>query len=139
MAAGVAVFRRALVAALLSRSEAPLVFRGLTGRSWSLPLHLATGAAAVTALAAVTVRRYRLARLAAAAQVALIVLGWGASQYPWLVVPDVTLAGASGPRGVQVVLLWSLGAGALTLFPSLWLLFRVFKSVGPSRRPGQSR
>jgi cytochrome d ubiquinol oxidase subunit II len=139
LSAGAAVFATALAAALLSAREAPLVFAGLTRRAWSLPLHLATGAAAVTALAALRARRYRLARAAAAAQVAAIVLGWGASQYPWIVVPDVTLASASAPRTTQVALLVVLGLGALTLFPALWLLFRVFKGERPfavlERRP----
>jgi cytochrome d ubiquinol oxidase subunit II len=124
---GVAVFLAAMAAAALSRGEAPLVLRGLSGRGWSLPLHLATAAAAGTSFGALFVRRYRLARLAAAAQVGLIVLGWGASQYPYLVVPDLTLRSASAPRETQVLLLAALGLGALTLFPSLWLLFRVFK------------
>ena len=138
---GVAVFITAVVAAALSWSEAPVVFHGLTGRRWSLPLHAATAVAAVGAFAALLGRRFRLARLAAAAQAALIVLGWGASQYPYLVVPDVTLASASGPRATQVALLVALAAGALTLFPSLYLLFRVFKGERPfsvvDRRPAR--
>jgi len=139
--AGVAVFLAAALAAALSWSEAPLVFHGLTGRRWSLPLHAATAVSALGAFAALLGRRFRLARLAAAAQVALIVLGWGASQYPYLVVPDVTLASASGPRATQVALLVALAAGALTLFPSLYLLFRVFKGERPfsvvDRRPAR--
>jgi cytochrome d ubiquinol oxidase subunit II len=72
-------------------------------------------------------RRFRLARLAAAAQVALIVLGWAASQYPWILVPDFTVASAAAPRVTLVLLLWAVGAGAVFLVPALWLLFRVFK------------
>jgi len=131
LGAGMAVFLLALATALLSAREAPLVFRGLTARAWSLPLHLATGAAAVAAFWALWRRRFPLARLAAAAQVALIVAGWGASQYPYLVVPDVTLASASAPPATQRLLLGALGLGGLTLFPSLWLLFRVFKGRRP--------
>jgi len=139
-AAGAAVFAAALLAAVLSWREAPLVFEGLTARPWSLPLHLATGAAALLAFWALWTDRVRAARFFAAAQAALIVVGWGAAQYPFLVVPDVTLAGAAAPARTQVLLLWALGAGALTLIPSLWLLFRVFK--GPLLRasgagPGQ--
>jgi cytochrome d ubiquinol oxidase subunit II len=96
-----------------------------------VPLHLGTGAAAIVAFAALFRGRVRLARAAAAAQVALIVLGWGASQYPFLVVPDLTLASASAPRATQVAVLWALGAGALLLFPALYLLFRVFKGERP--------
>jgi cytochrome d ubiquinol oxidase subunit II len=131
LGAGAAVFVLAAATAAASSFEAPQVFRGLTARAWSLPLHLATGAAAATALAALFARRYRLARLAAAAQVALIVLGWGASQYPVLLAPDLTLESASAPRATQVLLLWALGAGALVLFPCLYLLFRVFKGERP--------
>ena len=134
-AAGGVVFLTALASAALSWREAPLVFAGLTQRAWSLPLHLATAAAAVTAFAALFTRRYRLARLAAAAQAALIVLGWAASQYPYLVVPDLTLASASAPPLTQRLLLAALAAGALTLVPSLWLLFRVFKARSTGGSP----
>jgi cytochrome d ubiquinol oxidase subunit II len=131
IAAGAAVFALAAATAAVSSSEAPLVFHGLTARTWSLPLHLATAAAALTAFAALFARRFRLARLAAAAQVALVVAGWGASQYPYLLVPDLTLAAASSPRRTQVLLAWALGAGAVLLFPCLYLLFRVFKGEKP--------
>jgi cytochrome d ubiquinol oxidase subunit II len=129
--AGVAVFLCALLSGALSAREAPVVFDGLTRRPWSLPFHLATGAAAVAAFALLLRGLVRAARAAAAVQVALVVVGWGASQYPYLVVPELTLASASAPRGVQVALLWALAAGAVTLFPSLYVLFRVFKGERP--------
>jgi len=69
--AGLAVFGCALLAGALSWREAPAVFAGLTARGWSLPLHLGTGAAAVTAFAALFRGRVRAARAAAAIQVAL--------------------------------------------------------------------
>jgi cytochrome d ubiquinol oxidase subunit II len=131
VAAGVAVFLCALLSGALSAREAPLVFGGLTRRAWSLPFHVATGGAAVAAFALLLRGRVRAARAAAAAQVALIVAGWGASQYPYLIVPELTLASASAPRQVQVALLWALAAGALALFPSLYVLFRVFKGERP--------
>lgn len=130
-AAGLVVFGCALGAAALSYREAPLVFEGLTRRSWSLGLHLATGAAAVTAFAMLFRGRVRAARGAAAVQVALIVVGWGASQHPYLVVPDLTLASASAPRSTQVALLWALAGGGVLLFPALAVLFRVFKGERP--------
>lgn len=131
VAAGVAVFLCAALCAGLSWREAPVVFEGLTRRSWSVALHLATGAAAVAAFAALATGRVRAARAAAAAQVTLVVVGWGASQHPWIVVPEVTLASASAPRVTQVALLWALGAGGALLLPMLWFLFRVFKGERP--------
>ncbi len=73
----------------------------------------------------------RLARAAAVAQVSLIVVGWGAAQYPYLLVPALTLEAASAPRQVQVAVLWALAAGSALLFPALYLLFRVFKGERP--------
>jgi cytochrome d ubiquinol oxidase subunit II len=131
IAAGIAVLLCAVLAGALSWREAPLVFDGLTRRAWSLPFHLATGAAAVAAFALLVVGRVRAARAAAAGQAGLIVLGWGASQYPYLVVPELTLASASAPRATQVALLWALAAGAVALFPALYVLFRVFKGERP--------
>jgi cytochrome bd ubiquinol oxidase subunit II len=131
VAAGVAVFLCAGLSGALSAREAPLIFEGLARRSWSLPFHLATGAAAVLAFALLLARRVRGARAAAVVQVALIVVGWGASQYPYLVVPDLTLASASAPRTTQVALLAALAGGAVFLFPALYVLFRVFKGERP--------
>jgi cytochrome d ubiquinol oxidase subunit II len=142
--AGGAVFLGALATAALSWREAPMVFDGLVHRAWSLPLQLATAAAALTAFGALFARRFRLARLASAAQASLIVLGWAMSQYPYLVVPDVTISSASSPPQTQRLLLGALAAGAITLVPSLWLLFRVFKGrpatvTEPERPPDQGR
>ncbi len=148
IASGLAVFVGAASVAALSWRDAPVVFAGLTDRPWSPPLHAVTAASAIAAFLALVLRRFRLARLAAALQVALIVVGWGASQYPYLVVPDLTLASASAPRSIQVLLLGALGLGAFTLFPSLYLLFSVFKGERPfsvvdrspaGRRPRSAR
>jgi cytochrome d ubiquinol oxidase subunit II len=131
VAAGLAVFGCAALVLALAWREAPLVFEGLTRRGFTVPLHVATGAAAVTAFAALARGRVLLARAAAATQVALIVVGWGASQYPYLVVPDVTLANAAAPRATLVPVLWALAVGAVLLFPALYLLFRIFKGQRP--------
>jgi cytochrome bd ubiquinol oxidase subunit II len=131
LGAGSAVFACALAAGILSWRAAPAVFAGLTHRAFTIPLHLATGVAAVTALAALFRGRVRLGRAAATAQVALIVLGWGASQYPYVLAPELTLAEAAAPRATLVAVLWALAAGAVLLFPALYLLFRVFKGERP--------
>ena len=131
LVAGAVVFLLALAAAVASYTQAPRILAGLTSRAWSVPLHLATAAAAITVFVALWKRRFRLARLAAAAQVGLIVVGWGAAQYPYLIVDDFTLASASGAVRTQTLVLYALAAGAFVLFPSLYLLFRVFKGERP--------
>jgi cytochrome d ubiquinol oxidase subunit II len=96
---------------------------------WRWAFHVATGLAALVALGALWRRRYRLARAAAAVQTVLILLGWAASQYPFLVVPDVTLTSAAANPQTRLLLLVALGIGVPVLVPSLLVLFRVFKAA----------
>mgnify|MGYP002777658693 CR=1 FL=1 len=118
-------------AALLAYLVAPPPIRSdLSASPWALPLHLATGAAAITAIAGLVTRRDHLARLAAAAQATLIVVGWAASQYPFLAYPGYTIAGSAAPRSILVPVLVALAAGGLVLVPALAYLYLVFK-----RRP----
>jgi len=127
LAAAVAVFVAAGITLAVAMQSAPLVARGLTASAWALPLHVVTGLAALGAIGALWVRRYRVARLAAAAQVSLILWGWALGQYPYLVPPTVTIAEAAAPPLTLTLVLWALAGGALVLFPSLAYLFRVFK------------
>jgi cytochrome d ubiquinol oxidase subunit II len=127
LGAAAAVFVAAFGTLGLALLGAPLMGRGLTTAPWAPALHLATGVAALTAIWALWTRRFRLARVAAAAQVSLILWGWALAQYPYLIPPDLTIRAAAAPRITLVLSLWTLGLGTLVLFPSLIYLFRVFK------------
>lgn len=127
LVAGIIVAANAAIGLLLS-PQAPMVQRGLLATRWAALLHLLTGVAALLAFGALWRRHYRVARVAAAAQVALILWGWGLSQYPYLLPPDLTIADAAAPRVTLELALIALIAGAIVLFPSLFYLFKVFKA-----------
>jgi cytochrome bd ubiquinol oxidase subunit II len=91
-------------------------------------------AIAVAGLASLALRRYRLARALVASLVALVVLGWGAAQFPLLVVPDLSLADAAAPPEVLWMFLTVLAAGSLLLIPAFVWLYRIFWST--SLAPG---
>jgi len=129
-AAGIAVGGCALLAFLLSGSGAPLIRDGLTRRPWTWPLHGTTAIIAIGALVALARARFRLARVLVALQTIAILAGWVASQYPFLLVPDLTIWNAAAPRETRIWLLIFLGAGIPVLVPSLVVLFRVFKLSG---------
>ena len=133
---GGAVFVTAWAALLLSFEDAPLLHRGLLASSWAMPLHLATAVTAVAVFAALWYRRYPIARLGVGLQVSLIVWGWAAAQYPFLVPPDVTVQSAAAPQVTLRLVLLALALGAVVLVPSMLYLFRVFKSA-PADRPGR--
>jgi len=84
--------------------------------------------ASLVAFQGLWVRSYRRARIAAAAQVGLIVLGWGVAQFPYLVRPKLTIAMAAAPVNILVDIEIACAVGAIVLFPSLYLLFSVFKA-----------
>jgi cytochrome bd ubiquinol oxidase subunit II len=121
------VFVIAGVDLLLARTGAPLVWESLTHGQLAAVLHALTALSAIAAIVALWVRRYSVARVAAAMQVSLILWGWAVAQYPHLVPPDVTIRAAAAPPITLALLGWALGAGFLVLVPSLWYLFRVFK------------
>jgi cytochrome d ubiquinol oxidase subunit II len=126
LVSGISLAPAALLVFLLSRSGAPTIYGGLT-RGWASVLLIATSACAITALLSLWRRRYRIARLAAAGQVALIMTGWGFAQYPHLVVPDITLGSAATEPATLRLIAIALGAGTVILVPSFVYLFRVFK------------
>ena len=97
--------------------------------SWWSPL-IVGGAtlAMIAAIAGLIARRWRIARAAAIATVALMVIGWGLAHHPLILAPDLTLHAAAAPRATLIVLAPLLVGGAVILIPCLWWLIRVFKS-----------
>jgi cytochrome d ubiquinol oxidase subunit II len=120
-----AVFVAAFGALALARVNAPRVSTGLLSAAWSVPLQVATAVAAIAAVWALWRRRWAIARVAATAQVSLILWGWALLQYPSLVPPALTIRSAAAPDVTLRLLLIALAVGALVLIPSLAYLLRV--------------
>ena len=112
---------------LLAGAVAPFAQAGLMRREGALVFQLLVAAIALGALWALWIRQFALARAFAATQVAMLVAGWGWAQFPYALPPDLTLVSAAAPEAVLRPMLVALAAGALVLFPSLGLLFSVFK------------
>lgn len=126
--AGVAVGLLALTVFLLAKTGAPTVRAGISRSWWAVGLHFFTAIFATGAFVTLWTRRYGIARVCAAAQVTLILLGWAFAQFPHLVEPDVTISSAAASQVTLELLLGALAAGAILLFPSYYYLFRIFKA-----------
>jgi cytochrome d ubiquinol oxidase subunit II len=85
------------------------------------------------------IRKYRVARLCAAAQVTLILLGWAFAQFPYLVEQDITIYSVAASHDTLRLLIIALAVGVLVLFPSYYYLFRIFKSEVFAAPPSASR
>jgi cytochrome d ubiquinol oxidase subunit II len=131
-ALGTAVVTGALgVAGLfVLRADAPLLFDGLTGRAAPVvALSVGAGLVAVWLLAT---RRYAPARPASALAVAAILAGWAVAQYPYVLVPEVTIEQAATGRATLVAMLVALVGGAVVLAPALVYLYVLFQRPPPN-------
>ena len=110
---------------VLIRSEAPVLWDGMLHAGLAFALVSATGG--LVSLVAVWRRRYRIARVGAIVAVSSVLFGWGLAQWPYLIVPDVTVADAAAPDPTLRVVAIGFAIGGALLAPSLYLLFRIFK------------
>jgi len=113
------------IAAALARWEDPLLWSGLIGKA--LPLSLGAVLVGLATAGALILGGYRLARILVAAETALIIGAWGVAQYPYMVVPDLTVQNAASPASTLTLAIISSLIGLLILLPSLWYLFVIFK------------
>ncbi|MGP4003244.1 cytochrome d ubiquinol oxidase subunit II [Streptomyces sp. 8N706] len=130
---GLAAGAVALAGIAILHADAPRLFHGLTHRA--LPLVVASACAGVAALALLR-RSPVVARVLAALAVALILWGWGAAQYPAMLVPDVTVRDVASQDSVLAACLVSLAVGGVFLVPSLWWLYSIFQRGAVSEDAG---
>lgn len=117
-----------VVAVLLAKRDAPLMYEGLTTGSMALVMHVITALSVVASVVLLKRGAYKAARLAAAAQATFILWAWAWSQFPLLIPPSQPIASLAAPRITLVIVLGVLLAGTLILLPSFLYLFRIFKS-----------
>ena len=127
LVSAIAVGVMALAVFLFAGTGAPMIRARLGASPWTWPLQIATGIAAVGAFYGLWSRRWLMARACAVLQVSLILWGWALAQYPYLVIPSLTIVNVAAPRATLELLLAALVAGAMVLFPSFIYLLRVFK------------
>ncbi|HEV2060176.1 MAG TPA: cytochrome d ubiquinol oxidase subunit II [Solirubrobacteraceae bacterium] len=127
----------AVAGAIVVRSDARWIFDRLVDTPAVLSVGLSLLAGAAT-LALVARRRLGAARISAALAVAAVVGGWALAQNPVLL-PGLTVREAAAPDNVMVLLVISIVAGGLVLFPSLALLFRLVLRGSFSAEPAIAR
>jgi len=99
------------------------LFDGLIGGTGTVGVVVSVLAGAAT-LALVRARRFEPARLTAALAVAAIIAGWALAQQPQFL-PGLPVEQAAAPRDSLIAVLAAVAFGAVVLFPSLALLFRL--------------
>jgi cytochrome d ubiquinol oxidase subunit II len=128
---------RALIAGGISAAMAAIVLVAARGgapwlfdRLWAHPVaFVAGGLAGSGSVAAQFARWPQTARALAVINVALVVFGWAFAQFPYLIVPDLTVQSASASPAVLRMVLVVLALGGAALVPSFIWLYQVFKGV----------
>jgi cytochrome d ubiquinol oxidase subunit II len=114
-----------LVGLFVLRADAPQLADGLFGRA--LPVVALSVLAGLASIVLLVLRRYVAARVTAAVAVAAILLGWAAAQYPYVLLPDLTIEDAAAGQATLVAMLVSLIIGSCALVPALVYLYRLFQ------------
>jgi cytochrome bd-type quinol oxidase subunit 2 len=125
----------AAVVAWRAAIEAPTLFDQLVAGPAAIAVHGAALVAATATLVLLATRRFALARLTVAAQVAAVVIGWGLAMHGDLVHGAVAMHEAGTVATVALPVLWVLAGASLLLGPALWWLMRVFKQSADASRP----
>jgi cytochrome d ubiquinol oxidase subunit II len=119
------------------RADAPLLAEGLFGRA--LPVIVISVLAGIASIVLLVRRRYAAARVTSAIAVATILIGWAVAQYPYILLPRLTIDQAAAGEATLVAMLVSLVIGSLLLVPALVYLYRLFQRAGtgsPASYPG---
>jgi cytochrome bd ubiquinol oxidase subunit II len=119
--AGVVSGLIALVGIPIMHSDAHRVFERLISGPGLIGLVISV-IAGIATLTLVIQRHWTPARISAALAVAGIIVGWALAQQP-IFLPGLTIGQAAAPNQTQIVVIAAIVIGALTLLPSLWILF----------------
>jgi cytochrome d ubiquinol oxidase subunit II len=133
LAAGIAAGAVAIAGLVVLHFDAERIFRRLT-QGAALPALVVSVIAGIATLVLVWRRRYEPARYTAALAVAATIAGWAVAQNP-VFLHGLTIRQAAAGHDTLVAVVVSILAGALLLFPSLALLFRL--TLGGELRRGE--
>ena len=123
LAAGIVAGALALAGLVVLHADAHPLYRRLLHGEALAALLVSIIAGSVT-IELVRRRRFELARYGAALAVAAVVGGWGLAQNPTLL-PGLSVKQAAAPHDTLVAVVVAVLVGAVILFPSLALLFRL--------------
>ncbi len=133
LAAGLAAGAVAIAGLIVLHFDAERIFRRLTEGA-GLPALVVSLIAGIATLLLVWRRRYEPARYTAALAVAATIAGWAVAQNP-VFLQGLTVRQAAAGHDVLVAVVVATLVGALLLFPSLALLFRL--TLGGELRSGE--
>ncbi|MEM7231374.1 MAG: cytochrome d ubiquinol oxidase subunit II [Planctomycetota bacterium] len=128
LASGIWAGVLAVVGLVFVSVDVPTLWKGLVEQAiFFVAVSLTSGVASLVCL---WFSKFTLACVLSGVAVATVIWSWGVAQYPVLIPPALTVEASQAPDDVLWLMLMGMLGGAVLLVPSLFLLFRVFKSGG---------
>lgn len=124
LAMGIVAGGLSIAGLVVLRADAPNLYAGLTGRA--LPLAAASVVFGTASLVLLARGAARGIRISAAAAVTAIVWAWGVAQLPAILPGSLTIDAAAAPAGTLDALIVISIAAAVTIGPSLAILFVLY-------------
>lgn len=126
IASGIALAVLGVAAFPIASLDAPYIWSRVAQLP-GLAFMLLAAAALISSIFLLYLRRFWWARTAAILEVVAVFGAWASSQYPYLLVDDITISSAASPQSSLVALLILSFFYAVVLGPSLVLLLAIFK------------
>lgn len=138
LASGVIAGLVATAGIFIIRSDAPVLFDGLTDTYGGVVVAVSVAVGAIS-LVAIYLRKRQLSRIAAVAATVTILWGWGLGQYPWLLPDVLTIEEGAAPDAVLLALLVAFAGAAILAVPALiWLYALADRGALDTGRPIRS-
>ncbi|MFF9362547.1 cytochrome d ubiquinol oxidase subunit II [Streptomyces griseoluteus] len=123
IAAGAVTGAVSIAGIFVLHADAPRLFDRLSGPA--LPLVVLAAVGGLVGLALLWARRTIGTRVAAAGAVAVVIVGWGVAQTPYLLGTHLSITEAAAPNTTLAVVVGVAILAGLLIVPSLVLLFRL--------------
>ncbi|MFJ4600433.1 cytochrome d ubiquinol oxidase subunit II [Streptomyces griseoluteus] len=123
IAAGAVTGAVSIAGIFVLQADSPRLFDRLSGPA--LPLVVLAAVGGLVGLALLWARRTVGTRVAAAGAVALVIVGWGVAQTPYLLGTHLSITEAAAPDTTLAVVVGVAIVAGLLIVPSLVLLFRL--------------
>jgi cytochrome d ubiquinol oxidase subunit II len=121
IAAAVVAGAVAFVGIFVLRADATYLFHGLTSRA--LPLVIISAVCGLLSIWMLLRSAPRIARPLAIGAVASVIIGWGVAQWPYILPTTLKVSAAAAPDPTLETILVVFAVAAITILPSLGLLY----------------
>ena len=115
-----------LAGLVIAATRMPTIWAGMLARAWpAILLAIICGSATIW----LTQRRNDwLATITASLTVASVLFGWAWAQYPYLVIPNISIHAGDTPTNVMWLTIWCVVGGLVVIAPPMAWLFYLFKT-----------